>query len=109
MDEAHRLGLYVLMDIVHSHASSNSNDGLNLLDGTDYQYFHVSNSIFYFSAYITTLQHGERGSHPEWGSRLFDYSKWEVLRFLLSNARWYLEEYHFDGFRYFSSGRLNVL
>jgi 1,4-alpha-glucan branching enzyme len=84
VDEAHRLGLYVLMDIVHSHASSNSNDGLNLLDGTDYQYFH----------------HGERGSHPEWGSRLFDYSKWEVLRFLLSNARWYLEEYHFDGFRF---------
>ncbi|GJD09524.1 1,4-alpha-glucan-branching enzyme [Galdieria sulphuraria] len=84
VDEAHNWGLYVLMDIVHSHASSNSNDGLNLLDGTDYQYFH----------------HGERGNHPEWGSRLFDYSKWEVLRFLLSNARWFLEEYHFDGFRF---------
>eukprot|EP00871_Galdieria_phlegrea_P005356 jgi/Galph1/5821/GphlegSOOS_G4518.1 len=84
IDEAHGMGLYVLMDIVHSHASSNANDGLNLLDGTDYQYFH----------------HGERGNHPEWGSRLFDYSKWEVLRFLLSNARWYIEEYHFDGFRF---------
>lgn len=84
IDKAHQLGLYVLMDIVHSHASSNSMDGINQFDGTDHQYFHE----------------GERGRHSLWDSRLFNYGHWEVLRFLLSNLRWYMEEYHFDGFRF---------
>eukprot|EP00172_Hildenbrandia_rubra_P003945 Plantae.Rhodophyta-Hildenbrandia_rubra.ctg7095.p1 GENE.Plantae.Rhodophyta-Hildenbrandia_rubra.ctg7095~~Plantae.Rhodophyta-Hildenbrandia_rubra.ctg7095.p1 ORF type:complete len:518 (-),score=70.63 Plantae.Rhodophyta-Hildenbrandia_rubra.ctg7095:3054-4607(-) len=84
IDTAHGLGLHVLMDIVHSHASSNSMDGINQFDGTDHQYFHE----------------GERGRHSLWDSRIFNYGHWEVLRFLLSNLRWYMEEYHFDGFRF---------
>jgi 1,4-alpha-glucan branching enzyme len=84
IDIAHGLGLHVLMDVVHSHASSNSMDGINQFDGTDNCYFHE----------------GERGNHKLWDSRLFNYGHWEVLRFLLSNLRWYVEEYHFDGFRF---------
>ncbi|KAH7372698.1 hypothetical protein KP509_17G017100 [Ceratopteris richardii] len=84
IDRAHELGLIVLMDIVHSHASNNVLDGLNMFDGTDSHYFHS----------------GARGYHWVWDSRLFNYGEWEVLRFLLSNARWWIEEYKFDGFRY---------
>ncbi|KAL6899842.1 hypothetical protein ACP4OV_006500 [Aristida adscensionis] len=84
IDRAHELGLFVLMDVVHSHASSNTLDGLNGFDGTDTHYFHS----------------GARGYHWMWDSRLFNYGNWEVLRFLLSNARWWLEEYKFDGFRF---------
>ncbi|CAL0309935.1 unnamed protein product [Lupinus luteus] len=84
IDRAHELGLLVLMDIVHSHASSNTLDGLNLFDGTDSHYFHP----------------GSRGYHWMWDSRLFNYGSWEVLRYLLSNARWWLDEYKFDGFRF---------
>ncbi|CAA0818856.1 1-4-alpha-glucan-branching enzyme 2-2-chloroplastic/amyloplastic [Striga hermonthica] len=84
IDKAHDLGLVVLMDIVHSHASNNTLDGLNMFDGTDSGYFHS----------------GPRGHHWMWDSRLFNYGQWEVLRFLLSNARWWLDEYKFDGFRF---------
>ncbi|KAE8814491.1 starch branching enzyme IIa [Hordeum vulgare] len=84
IDRAHELGLLVLMDIVHSHSSNNTLDGLNGFDGTDTHYFHG----------------GPRGHHWMWDSRLFNYGSWEVLRFLLSNARWWLEEYKFDGFRF---------
>ena len=84
IDKAHSLNMYVLLDVVHSHASDNATDGLNMLDGTDYQYFH----------------HGDQGWHPAWGTRLFDYGKTEVLHFLLSNLKYWLEEYHFDGFRF---------
>ncbi|PON56004.1 Glycoside hydrolase [Trema orientale] len=84
IDKAHELGLLVLMDIVHSHASNNTLDGINMFDGTDSHYFHS----------------GSRGYHWMWDSRLFNYGSWEVLRFLLSNARWWLEEFKFDGFRF---------
>ena len=84
INKAHSLGMYVLLDVVHSHASPNSSDGLNMLDGTDDQYF--------FS--------GQRGWHPAWNTRLFNYGKHEVLHFLLSNLKFWLEEYHFDGFRF---------
>ncbi|KVH94605.1 1,4-alpha-glucan-branching enzyme [Cynara cardunculus var. scolymus] len=84
IDKAHELGLVVLMDIVHSHSSNNTLDGLNMFDGTDSHYFHS----------------GERGYHWMWDSRLFNYGHWEVLRYLLSNARWWLDEYKFDGFRF---------
>ncbi|XP_058107902.1 1,4-alpha-glucan-branching enzyme 2-2, chloroplastic/amyloplastic isoform X1 [Magnolia sinica] len=84
IDKAHELGILVLMDIVHSHASNNVLDGLNMFDGTDGHYFHS----------------GSRGHHWLWDSRLFNYGSWEVLRFLLSNARWWLDEYKFDGFRF---------
>ncbi|RDX89785.1 1,4-alpha-glucan-branching enzyme 1, chloroplastic/amyloplastic, partial [Mucuna pruriens] len=84
IDRAHELGLLVLMDIVHSHSSNNTLDGLNMFDGTDSHYFYP----------------GSRGYHWMWDSRLFNYGSWEVLRFLLSNARWWLDEYKFDGFRF---------
>lgn len=84
IDTAHGLGLTVLLDMVHSHASKNVLDGLNNFDGTEYQYFHA----------------GPRGEHQLWDSRLFNYGKHEVLRFLLSNLRFYIDEYHFDGFRF---------
>ncbi|XP_077198472.1 1,4-alpha-glucan-branching enzyme isoform X1 [Paroedura picta] len=84
IDVAHSMGIIVLLDVVHSHASSNSEDGLNKFDGTDSAFFHS----------------GPRGTHSLWDSRLFDYANWEVLRFLLSNLRWWIEEYGFDGFRF---------
>ncbi|XP_050314045.1 1,4-alpha-glucan-branching enzyme [Anthonomus grandis grandis] len=84
VDRAHELGLTVLLDIVHSHASKNVLDGLNMFDGTDACFFHT----------------GSRGTHSLWDSRLFDYSEYEVMRFLLSNIRWWQDEYHFDGFRF---------
>ena len=84
INEAHRLGLSVLLDIVHSHAVKNTAEGINCFDGTEYQFFHS----------------GAKGDHPAWGSKCFDYSRTGVLHFLLSNVRFWLEEYHFDGFRF---------
>ncbi|CAD8120775.1 unnamed protein product [Paramecium sonneborni] len=84
IDTAHGYGIHVLMDLVHSHASSNVQDGINEWDGTDYQYFHG----------------GIKGNHKQWDSKVFDYSKWEVRRFLLSNLSWWMNEYQFDGFRF---------
>jgi len=84
IDAAHGLGLRVIMDIVHSHAVKNTEEGLNRFDGTDHQYFHA----------------GGRGQHVAWDSMLFDYGKPEVLRFLLSNVRYWLEEFRFDGLRF---------
>lgn len=84
INTAHKMGIAVLLDIVHSHAVGNTNEGLNLFDGTDYQYFHA----------------GGKGDHPAWGTKLFNYAKNEVLHFLLSNVKYWLEEFHFDGFRF---------
>lgn len=84
VDEAHRLGIAVIMDIVHSHAVKNDNEGLSHFDGTEYLYFHA----------------GARGLHPVWDSRCFDYGKPEVACFLLSNCKYWMEEFHFDGFRF---------
>jgi 1,4-alpha-glucan branching enzyme len=84
VDSAHGAGLRVVMDLVHSHGVSNEVEGLSRFDGTLYQYFHD----------------GPRGLHPAWDSRCFDYAKREVLRFLLSNGRFWLEAYRFDGFRF---------
>lgn len=81
VDEAHRLGLFVLLDVVHSHASKNVEDGLNQFDGTNTCFFHD----------------GPRGEHSLWDSRLFNYTEYEVMRFLLSNLRWWHDEYNFDG------------
>ena len=84
IDAAHGMGLKVIMDIVHSHAVKNERDGLSLFDGTDYQYFHS----------------GAKGRHSAWDSRCFDYGKTDVLHFLLSNCRFWLDEYRFDGYRF---------
>ncbi len=84
IDTAHGMGLHVIMDVVHSHAVKNELEGLSRFDGTLTQYFHE----------------GERGDHEAWDSRTFDYGKPEVVHFLLSNLRFWLDEYHFDGFRF---------
>lgn len=84
IDAAHGLGLRVIMDIVHSHMVKNINEGLNRFDGTDHQYFHA----------------GGRGEHVAWDSMCYDYAKFEVIRLLLSNVRYWLEEFRFDGLRF---------
>ena len=84
IDTAHGLGLRVLLDVVHSHAVANEWEGLGRFDGTEYQFFHA----------------GAEGNHSAWGTKLFDYGKNEVLHFLLSNLKFWMEEYHFDGFRF---------
>jgi 1,4-alpha-glucan branching enzyme len=84
IDTAHGCGLMVIMDLIHSHAVTNEVEGLSRFDGSTYQYFHEI----------------PKGIHPAWNSRCFDYQKSEVLAFLLSNCRFWLEEYHLDGFRF---------
>ena len=84
VDEAHGLGIAVVMDIVHSHAVDNEVEGIGMLDGTDCMYCHS----------------GPRGRHPAWGSRCFNYGKPATVHFLLSNIKFWMEEYHIDGFRF---------
>ncbi len=84
IDTAHEMGIAVIMDIVHSHAVKNENEGLGNFAGDPNQYFYA----------------GGRREHPAWDSLCFDYGKNEVLHFLLSNCKYWLEEYHFDGFRF---------
>ncbi len=84
INAAHEMGIAVLLDVVHSHASANTREGLNEFDGTGYQFFHE----------------GPKGDHSAWGTKCFDYGKHEVLLFLLSNLKFWMQEYHFDGFRF---------
>ncbi len=84
INEAHKNGIAVIMDIVHSHAVKNEVEGIGKFDGTAYQFFHD----------------GGKGEHPSWDSKCFNYGKTEVIQFLLSNCRYWIEEFHFDGFRF---------
>ena len=84
VDAAHQAGIAVIMDVVHSHAVSNEVEGLSRLDGSYTTYFHD----------------GPRGQHPAWGSRCFDYGKGPTIHFLLSNLKYWMEEYCLDGFRF---------
>lgn len=84
IDTAHGLGIAVIMDIVHSHAVKNEIEGLANFAGDPNQYFYP----------------GERREHPAWDSLCLDYGKNEVLHFLLSNCKYWMEEYHFDGYRF---------
>lgn len=84
IDVAHGMGIRVLLDVVHSHSSKNVEDGLNMFNGTDHYLFHG----------------GPRGAHDLWDSRLFNYSNYETLRFLLSNLKFFIDVYKFDGFRF---------
>ena len=84
VDTAHGMGLLVIMDLVHSHTVKNVREGINLFDGTEYQY----------------LKPGLEGVHPQWDSKLFDYGKTATLQLLLSNVKYWLDEYHFDGYRF---------
>lgn len=84
VDTAHGMGLAVIMDLVQSHAVKNEVEGLSRYDGSYDQYFHA----------------GDRGEHSQWDSRVFDYGKPEVAHFLLSNCRYWLDEFHMDGYRF---------
>lgn len=84
IDTAHKYKISVVLDIVHSHSVRNETDGLSRFDGSFDLYFHE----------------GERGMHPVWNSRLFNYGKNEVVSFLLSNCKYWLDEFKFDGFRF---------
>jgi 1,4-alpha-glucan branching enzyme len=84
IDAAHEAGIAVIMDIVHSHAVKNEVEGLGNLAGDPNQYFYP----------------GARHEHPAWDSLCFDYGKDDVIHFLLSNCKYWLEEFHFDGFRF---------
>lgn len=84
VDDAHGLGIAVVMDIVHSHSVDNEAEGLGMFDGKEDLYFYT----------------GWQGRHPAWGSRCFDYGKDETKYFLLSNCKYWMEEYHIDGFRF---------
>ncbi|MBZ9634921.1 alpha-amylase family glycosyl hydrolase [Clostridium sp. FP1] len=84
INTAHCMGISVLLDLVHSHSIKNIAEGINEFDGTDYQFFNT----------------GTLGNHSAWGTKLFNYGKPEVIHFLLSNIKFWLEEYHFDGYRF---------
>jgi len=84
VNRAHELGIRVLLDVVHSHAVKNTAEGINMFDGTVWQFFHD----------------GMKGEHPAWGTKCFDYGNDSVVHFLLSNLKFWMEEYHFDGFRF---------
>lgn len=84
IDEAHGMGIAVIMDIVHSHSVKNEQEGLGLFDGKPDLYFHSDH----------------RREHLAWDSLCFNYGKDQVLHFLLSNCRYWIEEFNFDGFRF---------
>jgi len=84
IDKAHGSGIRVIMDLIHSHSVKNVIEGLGMFDGTPGQYFHTDH----------------RRNHWAWDSLCFDYGKDKVIHFLLSNCRYWLEEYKFDGFRF---------
>ena len=84
VDTAHKMGIAVLLDVVHSHACKNTREGINEFDGTAWQFFHE----------------GARGEHQAWDTKCFHYGKNEVIHFLLSNLKYWQEAYHFDGFRF---------
>ncbi len=84
INTAHEMGIAVLLDLVHSHASGNYDEGIAEFDGTATQFF----------------REGQAGYHEAWGSRVFDYGNPSVLHFLLSSIKYWMMEYHFDGFRF---------
>ncbi len=84
IDTAHEMGISVIMDIVHSHAVKNEIEGLGNFAGDGCQFF----------------MQGGRREHPAWDSLCFDYGKNEVIHYLLSNCKYWLEEFKFDGFRF---------
>ena len=88
--KAHEANVAVILDVVHSHTVKNIIEGINEFDGSESQYFHP----------------GSRGDHPQWDSKIFDYGKTEVLRFLLSNLKYWMKEFHFDGFRFDGVGSM---
>ncbi|PIA28857.1 hypothetical protein AQUCO_06600053v1 [Aquilegia coerulea] len=86
VDEAHGLGLLVLLDVAHSYSAADEMVGLSLFDGSNDCYFHT----------------GKRGHHKYWGTRMFKYGDIDVLQYLLSNLKWWVSEYQIDGYQFHS-------
>jgi 1,4-alpha-glucan branching enzyme len=84
IDTAHSMGIAVIMDLVHAHYVKNLNEGILDLDGSDHHYSKA----------------GEAGYQQYWDSMIFDYGKGGVEHFLLSNVKYWLDEFHFDGYRF---------
>ena len=84
IDTAHEMGIAVIMDLVHAHYVKNMNEGIASLDGSDHHYSKA----------------GDAGYQQYWDSMIFDYGKGGVEHFLLSNVKYWMDEYRFDGFRF---------
>ncbi len=82
VDVLHQAGIGVILDWVPSHFPADAH-GLYMFDGTHtYEYADM-----------------RKGFHPDWNSYIFNYKRAEVRSFLISNARYWFEQYHIDGMR----------
>ena len=82
VDHAHQAGLGVIMDWVPGHFCNND-EGLRRFDGPN----------------LYESDNPQRAENRQWGTTNFDYGRTEVQSFLISNALFWLEEYHIDGLR----------
>jgi 1,4-alpha-glucan branching enzyme len=82
IEELHRNDIGVILDWVPSHFPGDLN-GLYQFDGTS----------------LYEHENPHEGYHPDWKSYIFNYGRYEVRSFLISNAKFWLERYHIDGLR----------